>query len=131
VIALPADRRKAAAIATLGGFTALVGALHFAATDSFVPMMPFALAPWARELVWVSGFFEILGSVGLFVPRVRRAAAVGLVLLYIAVFPANIHMAVNHIGPGGMDVPAWTLWVRLPFQAVFIGLAAWFAKSPD
>jgi uncharacterized membrane protein len=79
-----------------------------------------------RTLVAVSGFFEILGGVGLLVKRVQRAAAWGLVALFIAVFPANVNMAVNKIFT---DNP-WILWGRLPFQAVLIAWAWWFTR-PD
>jgi uncharacterized membrane protein len=107
------------------------GVKHFTAPAMFVKMVPAAL-PAPGALVAVSGFFEILGGVGLLAPwpRVRRAAAWGLIALFVAVFPANINMAINHISPGDTPVPDWALWLRLPFQAVFIGLASWFGL-PD
>jgi uncharacterized membrane protein len=70
--------------------------------------------------------------VGLLVRPVQVAAAWGLVALYVAVFPANLNMAVNHIHQlGGMTVPEWALWLRLPFQGVFIGVAYWLSRSRD
>jgi uncharacterized membrane protein len=54
------------------------------------------------------------------VPRTRRAAAWGLIALFVAVFPANVNMAVNELPPGTTTVPAWALWARLPLQIVFI-----------
>ena len=106
-----------------------VGVKHFTSPEPFVRIVP-PLLPAPEVLVAVSGAFEILGGVGLLVPQTRRAAAFGLIALYIAVFPANIYMAVNHIPLGDEPVPAWALWLRLPFQAVFIGLAWWFTR-PD
>jgi len=106
-----------------------VGVKHFTSPEPFVWMIP-PLLPAPEALVAVSGVFEILGGVGLVVPQARRAAAFGLIALYIAVFPANIHMAVNNIPFGDEPAPAWALWLRLPFQAVFIGLAYWFTR-PD
>ena len=99
-----------------------IGVVHFAMPGPFVSIVPAALpAPYA--LVLVSGFFEILGGVGLLVPRARRAASYGLVLLYLAVFPANINMALHpELGRG---IPEWSLWARLPLQFVFIAWAAW------
>jgi uncharacterized membrane protein len=107
-----------------------VGIDHFANPAPFDRIVP----PWLpapHVLVLVSGFFEILGGVGLLVPRVRRMAAWGLVALYIAVFPANIHMAIHHVQltPDG-TLPIWAMWARLPFQALFIAGAYWLTR-PD
>ncbi|EYF07709.1 DoxX family protein [Chondromyces apiculatus] len=105
-----------------------VGITHFTAPDGFVAIVPpFLPAPLA--LVYVSGVAEIAGGVGILVPRMRRAAGWGLIALYVAVFPANIHMALHQIPLGGDPVPAWALWARLPFQAVFIAWAWWVAAA--
>ncbi len=101
------------------------GILHFARPEKFVAIVPDWL-PAHRVLVGVSGFFEILGGAGLLVRRVRKAAAWGLVALFVAVFPANVNMAVNKIM---VDNP-WILWGRLPFQAVLVAWAWWFTR-PD
>jgi len=106
-----------------------VGLAHFLVTEEFVRMMP-AVLPLHRELVWISGFFEILGGVGLLIERTRRWAGIGLIALYICVFPANINMAVLGLMPEGLDLPLWLLWVRLPFQLVFIVWAFWVC-GPD
>lgn len=103
----------------------IVGVLHFAISEPFVKIMPPYL-PYHLELVYISGFFEILGGIGLLIPLVSRAAAWGLIALFIAVFPANINMAVNHITIEGVpDSPLFQV-VRLPFQAVFIAWAWWY-----
>jgi uncharacterized membrane protein len=94
------------------------GAAHFVSPDMFVRIVPPYL-PAPLTLVYVSGLFEILGGVGVLVPSVRVYAGWGLILLLIAVFPANIHMALN---PGDFsEIPAWTLWLRLPLQFGLIG----------
>jgi uncharacterized membrane protein len=98
------------------------GANHFLSPGSYVAMMPDAL-PWHLALVYASGVAEIAGGLGLLVPRTRRAAAWGLIALFIAVFPANINMAVNELPLGTSTVPAWALWARLPLQLVFIAWA--------
>jgi uncharacterized membrane protein len=105
-----------------------IGLLHFVAPAGFVAIVPSWLpAPYA--LVMISGFFEILGGAGLLVRRVRRAASYGLVALYVAVFPANVNMAVHEIQPEGIHVPTPLLWARLPFQIVFIVLALWVGRE--
>jgi uncharacterized membrane protein len=81
-------------------------------------------------LVYISGFFEILGGIGLLVPPVSRAAAWGLIALFIAVFPANINQAVNNIPIEGIPHNQLLYWLRLPFQAVFIAWA-WVYTQPD
>ena len=101
------------------------GALHYLAPERFVPIVPAAL-PQPLALVYISGFFEILGGAGLLLPRTRRIAAFGLIALFIAVFPANVNMAVHGIG---FDGPRWVLWARLPLQAVLILWAWWFTRT--
>jgi uncharacterized membrane protein len=106
----------------------IAGALHFIAPEPYLRMMPAAL-PWHEALVMISGVFETLGGIGLLIPRVRWIAGVGLVLLYLAVFPANINMAVNHISLfPDKPIEPWALWARLPLQALFIWNAWWLRK---
>jgi uncharacterized membrane protein len=103
-----------------------IGVAHFARPGLFVSMVPSYL-PAPLTLVLVSGFFEVLGAVGLLVPRVRRAASYGLVLLYLAVFPANLNMALHpELFP---DLPVAALWGRLPFQVLFIVWALWAGRE--
>jgi len=106
----------------LGALMCAVGITHFVMPGPFAEIVPSYL-PYPHLLVLVSGAFEIALGAGLFIPRTRRLASIGLVLLYIAVFPANVYMAMHHIQPAGMSVPEWASWARLPFQAVFIALA--------
>ena len=101
-----------------------MGILHFLIPGPFVRIVPSAL-PAPLVLVLVSGVFEMLGGIGLLVPRVRRAASFGLVLLYLAVFPANVNMALHPEISAGYRIPDWSLWARLPLQAVFIAWALW------
>ena len=96
-----------------------VGVLHFVRPSGFVKIVPPQL-PAPLALVMISGFFEIAGGVGILIPRVRRAAGIGLVALYVAVFPANIYMTMHET-----ELPKWALYARLPFQIVFIALALW------
>ena len=82
-------------------------------------IMPPPLAPWALELTLLSGVFELLGGIGLLVPHTRVWAAYGLMLLVVAVYPANLYMALE---PDKFNLPAWIVWARLPLQ---FGLLWW------
>jgi uncharacterized membrane protein len=114
----------------LGTSMMLIGAFHLLRPGGFVKIVPVWL-PAPLFLVYLSGVFEIAGGAGLLVRRVRRAAALGLIALYVAVFPANVNMAIHDIQPDGWHVPEPLLWLRLPFQALFIGLAWWLSRSPS
>ena len=103
----------------LAGIFAFAGVMHFIISASYVGIMPPWL-PWHRELVYLSGVLEIAGGVGLLIPRIRRAAGIGLVLLLIAVWPANLQMLLN---ARAASAPAWyqtLLWLRLPLQLVLV-----------
>jgi len=106
-----------------------VGVFHFLRPIDFVRIVPSWL-PAPLWLVYISGVAEVAGGVGLLLPRFRRAAGWGLIALYIAVFPANVNMAVNRIQPEGAHLSDAFFWGRLPFQIVFIALAYWFTR-PD
>jgi uncharacterized membrane protein len=94
-----------------------VGILHFVRPKSFIKITPKVLV-YRKELVYVTGAFEILGGLGLLVPWTRRLASDGLIWLLLAVFPANINMAVNRIDFG--YIPQKVLWARLPMQLLLI-----------
>jgi uncharacterized membrane protein len=86
--------------ALLAAVMAFVGVLHFARPEFFVRIVPDWL-PAHLLLVQISGFFEVLGGVGLLVPKARRAASFGLMALYVAVFPANLNMVIHpELGDG-------------------------------
>ncbi|MBD2677549.1 MULTISPECIES: DoxX family protein [Nostoc] len=108
----------------------LVGVTHFLIPEPYVKIMPPQL-PYPLELVYLSGFYEILGGIGLLVPPVSQAAAWGLIALFIAVFPANINMAVNHIKLEYIPDSPWVHVIRLPLQAVLIAWAWWYTKPSD
>lgn len=111
----------------LAAFMTAAGANHFWHPAPYVGMMP-AVLPAPLALVYVSGVAEIAGGLGLLWPRTRRAAAWGLVLLFLAVFPANVNMAVNHLPLGDRPIPQVYLWLRLPLQGVLIAWAWLFTR---
>lgn len=105
------------------------GVGHFIRTDWYLRLMPPYL-PWHRELVWISGVCELALAVLLLVPRFSVAAAWGLIALLIAVFPANIHMAVTSgtANPAMPGVSPFLSWARLPLQGVLIYWAYRFTR---
>jgi uncharacterized membrane protein len=123
------SRTKLALKILLGVAMIGVGILHFVRPDGFVKIVPSYL-PSPLALVYVSGFFEVLGGAGLLVPRTQRAAAWGLVLLYLAVFPANVNMALHGIQLDDQHpVPVAALWLRLPLQLLLIAWAWWYTRD--
>jgi len=118
-------------IVSLAAFVIGAGVMHFVRPQFFVDIVPSSL-PEPLLLVHISGVFEILGGVGLLVPQTRRFAAYGLIALFVAVFPANINMAINHITPtGAPPLPTGLAWARLPLQAVFIWWAYTIARRAE
>lgn len=104
------------------------GANHFIDPDTYLGMMPDAL-PAHLPLVYLSGVAEMAGGLGLILPATRRLAAWGLIALFLAILPANINMAVNHLALGKTELPSWALWGRLPLQLVLIAWAYWFTRK--
>ena len=107
----------------------VAGILHFVATDAYVSIMPDYL-PLHRELVYLSGIIEVLSGLGLLWHKTREAAGICLIVLFLAVLPANINMVVHDIQPASFHVPAYLLWARLPFQLVLI-YWAWRVSRPE
>lgn len=106
------------------------GIMHFVIPDTYVRIVPPAL-PAPRLLVELSGAAEIFGGLGLLVPFTRRAAAWGLVALLVAVFPANIYMAVSHVPAHGILGQRWLQWLRLPLQIPVIFWALRYTHRPS
>jgi uncharacterized membrane protein len=100
-------------------FYVAAGTLHFIKTDAYLRIMP-PYIPWHVFMVHASGVCEILGGLGLLIPRTRRAAAWGLVALLIAVLPANIYMATNPLDAGAETIPPALRWGRLALQPLLI-----------
>jgi uncharacterized membrane protein len=100
------------------------GANHFVNPSFYRGIVPPSF-PSPALLVAISGVCEIAGGVGLLLRPLRRAAGWGLVALLIAVFPANLYMALH---PDQMHIAHWLLWLRLPLQGVFI-LWVWYISG--
>lgn len=103
----------------------LAGLNHFVNPDFYVRIMPPYL-PWHLALAYVSGIAEVVLGAMLLVPRWSRLAAWGLVALLVAIFPANVYMAMN---PQAFpDVAPLLLYLRLPLQGVLILWAWWYTR---
>lgn len=102
------------------------GLNHFRNPAFYASIVP-PMFPSPRLLVMLSGVFEVAGGFGLLVPPLRRVAGCGLILLLIAVFPANIFMALS---PERFGIARWLLWLRLPLQLVFVAWVWWVALAP-
>jgi uncharacterized membrane protein len=109
----------------LAVFFILAGTNHFINANFYLQMMPPYL-PWHLFLVYLSGIFEIILGIMVFIPSLTSIAGWGLIALLIAVFPANIHMVLHpDLFP---SIPSIALWIRLPFQAVLIAWAYWSTR---
>lgn len=94
------------------------GTSHLTHPELFTSIVPPQLGN-ANLLVAISGIAELAGGIGLLIPALRNAAAIGLIALLIAVWPANIYMALA--APHFTAVaPAWLIWLRVPFQLLLI-----------
>jgi uncharacterized membrane protein len=101
----------------LGGFFLVAGLLHFLRPKPYVSIVPDAL-PRKREIVYASGAAELAGAAGVMMPGTRRLAGWWLIATLIAIFPANVNMAVN--AGRFRAVPEPLLWARLPLQGALI-----------
>jgi uncharacterized membrane protein len=101
------------------------GINHFRDPEFYLRIMPPYL-PWPSALHLTAGLFEAALGVMLLIPRFQKLAAWGLIALLLAVYPANIHMAVHH---ELYQLPMIFHWIRLPLQFVLIAWAWWFTKA--
>jgi uncharacterized membrane protein len=100
----------------LAAFWVGAGVMHFVIPRQYEAIVPEWL-PAHRELVVASGIAEIAGGLAVLDPRTRRGARWWLLATLLAVYPANVNMALQSHRYEG--VPAWALWARLPLQGVF------------
>ncbi|ARD45507.1 DoxX family protein [Colwellia sp. PAMC 21821] len=103
------------------------GIAHFVVADFFMKAMPDYLG-YHKEIVHISGVLEILGAIGILVPQTRLLAGYGLIALIIAVYPANINMALHP--EKFQNISELFLYIRLPFQFIFVWFV-WWAIAPE
>ena len=105
-----------------------IGIRHFTEPDFFLSIMPNYMS-FHLELVYLSGFFEILFGIMILFKKSRVLGAKGLILLLIAVFPGNIYLAQSSLAQSLLGITQETAIIRLPFQGLFILFAYWFTKK--
>lgn len=114
----------------LAGFWIFAGVMHFVIPRRYESTVPPSSPVPPREAVAISGVAEIAGGLAVLDDRTLPAARWGLLALLAAVYPANVHMALNPDQVSGLkDVPRWLLWARLPMQALF-GWWVWRGTEP-
>ena len=106
----------------------VAGINHFWHPDPYVKMID-SFLPYPLALIYISGIAEIACGVGLMIPATRRLAAFGLIFLLLAIFPANIYMAVAH--DRWPEIPVWMLYARLPIQLVLLFLANLYTRTSN
>jgi uncharacterized membrane protein len=103
-------------------FWVLAGTMHFVIPRQYEAIVPPYLARWKKELVVATGIAETAGGVAVLPDATRRGARWWLLATLVAVYPANIHMALN--AKDFPKIPAAALWARLPVQGLF-ALLTW------
>ena len=116
-------RLKTPLLYVMGLFYITAGVTHFVAPEWFVRIVP-PMLPAPLALVYLSGIAEIAVGIGVLIPRTRHYAALATVALLVAVYPANIYMAVS--GVMGSELVRWG---RLPLQGVLVLWALWYTES--
>ena len=120
---------KLISIYIMSVFYIKIGVDHFINPDYYIHIMPPYL-PFHIELVYISGFFEVILGLMLLFLKTRFYAACGLIMLLIAVYPANIYLAFNQKPQEAIKISHFLAsWIRLPLQFVFIALAYWHSKK--
>jgi uncharacterized membrane protein len=112
--------------AVFGLFFIGAGVNHFTRTGFYLRMMP-PYVPWHPAMVQISGVAEVVLGVFLLIPATTVPAAWGLIALLVAVFPANVQMAL-HPETFPEFQPA-ALWWRLPLQGVMLAWAFWYTRK--
>ena len=106
----------------------IVGIKHFTNTDFFVAIVP-PIITWKEEAVLISGIIEVILGLLLLFNQTRKLAAWGIILLLIAVFPANIYLYVSDIAREMVSISKNQALFRLPFQIPLMIIAYWYTKE--
>jgi uncharacterized membrane protein len=102
---------------------------HFISTEGMAMMLPPSV-PYRVELVYITGVFELLGAIGIWIPGLRRLTGILLIVMLLGLLPANVYAAINRIDFGGHGVGPAYLLVRVPFQ-LFTIWWTYFATEQD
>lgn len=93
---------------------------HFIRSEEMAKMLPPAV-PYRVELIYLTGIFELLGAIGVWIPRLARLTGLLLIIMLIGILPANIYSAMERVDFGGHQAGPLYLLVRVPFQLFVIG----------
>lgn len=109
-----------------------VGMKHFIEPNWFLHIIPPLLSPIGLELVYLSGYYEIVFGMMLLVPMFRKMGAYFLIILLLAVYPANLYLAFYDQPQQLIGISSFAAsWIRLPIQFIFLGLAYWHSKDTN
>jgi uncharacterized membrane protein len=117
---------KASAGYALAVMFVVTGSAHFTSMKRDLERMVPRTFPRPMWIVYATGVLEFLGAVGLLLPKVRSVAGTCLIVLLVAMFPANVRAARERLSLRGK--PATALWLRVPMQLLFIGLIWWASR---
>lgn len=104
----------------LSVFFIFTGLGHFIRTQEMAAMLPLSV-PYRTELVYLTGILELLGAIGVWIPRLTRLTGFLLIVMLVGILPANIYSAINRVDFGGHHAGPVYLLVRIPFQLFVIG----------
>ena len=105
-----------------------VGVKHFTNTDFFVSIVP-PIIDCKKEAVLISGFVEVILGVLLLFKKTRKLAAWGIILLLIAVFPANIYLYASEFAREKISISKNQALFRIPFQIPLMIISYWHSKE--
>jgi len=107
----------------LAAFFSFTGIMHFVIPKTYEAIVPDYVPMSPEAAVFHSGWAEVAGGIAVIAPQTRGLARWWLIGILLAVFPANVHMAMSPDEVRGLDlkkVPRWSLWARLPLQVAAI-----------
>lgn len=110
-------------------FFILTGLGHFIRTQEMAAMLPLSV-PYGTELVYLTGILELLGAIGVWIPRLTRLTGFLLIVMLVGILPANIYSAINRVDFGGHEAGPVYLLVRIPFQ-LFVIWWTYFATDQN
>jgi uncharacterized membrane protein len=108
---------------------------HFIRTEEMAEMLP-PIIPYRVEIIYLTGVLELLGAIGVWIPRLMKLAGLCLILMLIGILPANIYAAINRVDFGGHGAGILYLLLRVPFQffviwwTYFATKQNWFERQP-
>ena len=113
----------------LSVFFIFTGLGHFIRTEEMAAMLPLSV-PYRIEMVYFTGILELLAAIAVWIPRLTRLTGFLLILMLVAILPANIYSAINRVDFGGHDAGPVYLLVRIPFQ-LFVIWWTYFATGQN